>query len=126
MLGLTALAASIAPAPRDGGKQTQSTPTHTAAPSTAAAPEALDWTVPEAGARARVKRVAPGAHVVMTVAGTAPGQAVIPRLGRTSSLTASAPARFDLLAPPAGRYDVLFTPVAGGTAVRVGTLVSTG
>jgi hypothetical protein len=70
-----------------------------------------------------VRRVSPGSQLVVLVDARVPGEVAIPRLGRTASVTATAPARFDLLAPDPGRYDVLFTPTSGEPA-RTGTLVS--
>ena len=126
VLGLTALAASIAPAPRN-----QPDAPGAAAPPPAASttPDALTLAFaappPRHGGPAR--RVTSGRHVVVEVAAVGSGQATIPRLGRTASVTASAPARIDILAPPPGRYDVIFQPPLGaGEPVRVGTLVSRG
>jgi hypothetical protein len=81
------------------------------------------FSAPVAQGRPPRRRASAGAHVVVTVSAAGPGQASIPRLGRTASVTADLPARFDLLAPPAGRYPVLFTS-AQGEPTRVGTLVT--
>jgi hypothetical protein len=120
VLGLTALAASIAPAPHRDEAPLPPAP----APSRAAAADAsITFRAPTAKRRPPRRRVALGSHLTVAVAATRPGQADIPRLGLTASVTASAPAQFDLLVPDAGRYDVLFTPTDGAPA-RVGTLVS--
>jgi hypothetical protein len=120
VLGVTALVISIAPAPR--GEDPPVTPTP--APSRTAVEDAsLTFRAPAAKRGPPRRRVAPGTHLTVSVAATRPGQAEIPRLGLTTAVTVHAPARFDLLAPDGGRYDVLFTPAAGEPA-RVGTLVS--
>jgi hypothetical protein len=40
-----------------------------------------------------------------------------------SSLTPDDPARFDLLTPDSGSYDVQFTPTEGGEPRRLGKIV---
>jgi hypothetical protein len=72
----------------------------------------------------RVRRAREGQHVVVSVGSEAGGVATIPRLGRTASVSPSAPARFDLLAPPPGRYDVMITRSGASEPQRVGTLVT--
>jgi hypothetical protein len=119
-MGLTALAASIAPAPR---RDSPTPPPASPAPPSAVEEASLTFRAPAAkGARAR-RHVEPGTHVLVVVAARRPGQADIPRLGLTGTVTAHAPALFDLVAPDEGRYRVVFTPTAGSPA-RVGTLVS--
>jgi hypothetical protein len=119
VLGLTALVASIAPPPRHEAAAPAPTPdTESASP-----PVTLAWTFPPAGHKPAVRRVTTGAHLVVAVSARAAGQASIPKLGRTIAMTETTPARFDLVAPPAGRYDVLFQP-ALGEAARVGTIVT--
>jgi hypothetical protein len=127
VLGLTALAASIAPAPPVPQEQPVTPPVQPPVPPPAAGARTLAFAspVPRRGPPAR--KVVPGTHVVVEVVSVSPGDVRIPKLGRIRSVTPSAPARFDLLAPPAGRYDVLFQPpLALGPPVRVGTLVSAG
>lgn len=122
VLGLTALAASIAPSSR---KSVPAVTTPAAGPATRPVVDAaLLFPVPVRRARgAPSRRVAPGAHVTVTVVAREPGQAEIPRLGLTEPVTPNAPAEFDLVAGDAGRYDVIFMPT-DGRAARVGTLVS--
>jgi len=120
VMGLTALAASIAPAPR------RDDPPPAPAPSTPPAPveeASIAFRAPASKDRPARRRVEAGAHVTVAVAARRPGQAEIPRLGLTASVTAHAPARFDLVAPDAGRYGVVFTPTAGPRE-RVGMLVT--
>jgi hypothetical protein len=117
VLGLAALAAAVSPtrvekgpalAPPAGGSQTDAVTRELAF---------------GAGAR-RVRRAREGQHVVVSVASEAGGVATIPRLGRTASVGPAAPARFDLLAPAPGRYDVMLELSGAGEPKRVGTLVT--
>jgi hypothetical protein len=120
VLGLTALATAIAPAPKREDAPVPTTPT----PARPAAEDAsFTFRAPTGNRRPPVRRVTPGSHVTLAVAAADAGQVEIPRLGLNASVTANAPARFDLIAPGPGRYDVLFTPTVGD-AGRVGTLVT--
>ena len=62
-----------------------------------------------------------GAHVLIEVAASAPGEAAVPALGLVQPAEPDTPARFDLLAGRPGSYDVTFDPAAGAPA-RVGRL----
>jgi hypothetical protein len=73
---------------------------------------------------APARRARAGEHIVVSVASAQGGLATIPRLGRTGSVAPDAPAHFDLLAPPAGRYDVMIELSGSGEPRRVGTLVT--
>jgi len=121
VLGLTGLAASIAPPPEQGKDEHVEAPP---APSPQAAREQRTLTY-----RAPVRdkpverRERPDARILVEVRARRPGQASIPALGRVENVTDLAPARFELLAPAPGRYDVLFEPTDGAPE-RVGTLVS--
>lgn len=70
-----------------------------------------------------LRRARPGTRVLVEVSVRRPGQVSLPALGRIEYATELDPARFTLLAPPPGRYDVLFEPTDGAPS-RVGTLVS--
>lgn len=122
VLGLTGLAASIAPPPEVGKEKAVAPPP---APSPQAAEDelTLKFTAPAKGGKPLVRRVEPDSRILVEVEARKPGQASLPALGRIDDATEFAPARFQLLAPEPGRYDVLFEPT-GGTPVRVGTLVS--
>jgi hypothetical protein len=126
VLGLTALAAAVSPSRDDGDGESASV-----APAPAVAPaEALPRQMvldtrrrpPRSGTRVLTARV--DEHVVVSVLASRGGLATIPRLGRTGTVSAAAPARFDLLAPAPGRYDVVFEPSLSGEPRRVGTLVT--
>ena len=123
VLGLTAIASSVAPPPRDVERTTTAPPP---ASTTAARPSGeellrVEFAVPRRGP-ADSPPVAPGRHVIVEVTSREPGEVTIPRLGLSSNASAGAAATFDLLAPEPGRYDVLFT-APGRRPARVGTLV---
>ena len=118
VLGLTALAASIAPPPsKDDSPATPPPNTRPVAPATEITLHAPP-TVP-----ARGYRVGRDDHVVVSVVAAEGGQVEIPKLGQVMSVGEDATAEFDLLDLAVGRYDVLFEP-ALGAPVRIGTLVS--
>ena len=118
VLGLTALATAVAPAPH--GSDTA--PVAPPPPRSAAAQVAVTFPAP-AARRPPVRKVSPNASVVVQVASSGGGQATIPKLGRTATAAPDAPAQFYLAGLAPGRYDVLFAPTFGPTA-RVGSLVS--
>ena len=120
VLGLTALAAAVSPSRQD---QTTVLPAPSVSPAEALPREVvLDA---RAGARGpRIVRARVDEHIVLSVLSARGGLAVIPRLGRTASVSPAAPARFDLLAPAAGSYAVVLTPSASLESRRVGTLVT--
>jgi hypothetical protein len=120
VLGLTALAASLAPPP---AQEQASTPPASSAPGTTAEGELrVRFRDPPPHRRPATREVAPGRALDLTVAAKEPGQARIPLLGRVASVTPADPARFNLLTPSDGRYDVHFVPASGGTPRHVGTI----
>ncbi len=122
VLGLTALAASVSPTRDQSG--TVVTP---AVGPRAPAPKAIFRTISFAmrpGHKPLTRTARTGEHLVLSVASAQGGLVTIPRLGRTASVDPSAPAAFDLLAPDAGRYDVLFSASGVDEPQRVGTLVT--
>jgi hypothetical protein len=125
VLGLTALAATIAPSPRDRQDTTPQAqqPAPSTTPIDAGVRElSFQYPLPAKGGPPD-RRVTPDEHVLVVVAVDAAGQVQIPVLGRTVSVTDTSPGQLDLLAPPVGSYDVLFTNTAG-ESTRVGTIVS--
>jgi hypothetical protein len=123
VLGLTALAAGVSPS-RDA--QTTAVPTGPSpAPAGAGArPREVTFDASRAAGRPAVRRASVGDHLLVAVSSREGGLVTIPRLGRTATVTPITPARFDLLAPAAGRYDVLLAASGADEARRVGTLVT--
>src|SRR3954447_4197435 len=117
ILGLAALVAAVSPTRVTTGPALAPP---SAGPRTEPAIRALAFSV---GGK-RVRRAREGEHVVVSVASEAGGLATIPRLGRTASVGPAAPARFDLLAPPPGRYDVLIAVSGTSEPKRIGSLVT--
>ena len=121
VLGLTALAAAVSPSRDSGDDSAQPAP---AAGSADVLPRQLVFEVRSA-TRPQVLRARAGAHVVVVVRAAAGGLVSVPALGRTGTVSPATPARFDLLTPAPGRYDVMFTESGGGSEPRrVGTLLS--
>jgi hypothetical protein len=122
VIGLTALAAAVSPSREDEGEP--ATDRATSTPDLSVLPRELDFSARESG-RPQLRRARAGEHVLLSVASPDGGIVRIPRLGRIASVSSAAPARFDLLAPAAGRYDVLLE-LGGGPSEprRVGTLVT--
>jgi hypothetical protein len=119
VLGLAALAAAVSPS-RDTGPPTPALAPPAGQQGADGATHRLAFAV---GGK-RVRRAREGEHVVVSVASEAGGVATIPRLGRTASVSPTAPAQFDLLAPPPGRYDVMITASGASEPQLVGTLVT--
>ena len=117
VLGLAALAAAVSPS-RVARGPALAPPT----PGGRAEPGIRELAFALGGKR--VRRAREGEHVIVSVASEAGGLATIPRLGRTASAGPAAPAQFDLLAPPPGRYDIMIAPSGSGGPRRVGTLVT--
>jgi hypothetical protein len=119
VLGLTALAAAVSPT-RDTGEA----PAGPAPPPPAArsATRELVFQARASGAPG-VRTARPGEHLAVSVAAADGGLVTIPRLGRTATVAPDAPARFDLLAPAPGRYDLLFAASSIDEPRRVGTIV---
>src|SRR4051812_22101333 len=126
VLGLTALAAAVSPS-RDDSDSGAGTTTAVPAPSVTASealPRQLVLDTRRPRAPAHVLRARVNEHFVVSVLASGGGLATIPRLGRTDSVSAAAPARFDLLGPAPGRYDVMLEPAGSGEPRRVGTILT--
>ena len=122
VLGLSALAASIAPAPRVEDDAPPAAPAPPATGSRGVDEALLRFRAPvPRGDKPPVRRMATRTPVEIRVSSDKPGQVAIPELGRTASVTATVPARFDLLVEEPGRLEVLVTPT-GSEPVRVGIL----
>ena len=115
VLGLTAIASAVSPS-RESALESGPTATSPVSP-----PRAVTF---EVGPRAVERTVRVGERVTVTVRSGDGGYVRIPRLGRSAYATPGAPARFSLLAPAAGRYDVMFEETADVEPTRIGTLVT--
>jgi hypothetical protein len=124
VLGLTALAAAVSPSRDDSGSGSAVVPAPAVSPAEALPRQLILDTRRPARRGGRVLHARPNEHVVVSVLASGGGLATIPVLGRTDSVSAAAPARFDLLAPAAGRYDVMLKPVGADEPHHVGTLVT--
>jgi hypothetical protein len=125
VLGLTALAAAVSPSrdngDGDGGAVVAPAP---AVPPADALPRQIVLDARRSLRRSpKILRARANEHVVVSVIAPRGGLATIPDLGRTATVSA-APARFDLLAPEPGRYDVMFEATGSDEPRRVGTLVT--
>jgi hypothetical protein len=118
VLGLTALATAVAPAPKSQD-EAPATPPSQEAP--VAPPTTVTLSAPAGAPRAWPVRH--DARVVVQVTAGEGGQVEIPKLGQVAAVGPDDTTEFDLLDLGAGRYDVLFEP-ALGTPTRIGTLVS--
>jgi hypothetical protein len=76
-------------------------------------------------ADASSKRVPAGEAATIEVAVPEAGSVEIPKLGLTAPADRVTPARFDVLPPRPGRYELLFTPASGDRARPAGRLVVT-
>ena len=117
VLGLAALAAAVSPTRQSRSPALAPTPPPPGA-------DALPRNLVFGAGGPRVRRAREGEHVVVSVSSEAGGLATIPRLGLTASVSPTAPAQFDLLAPAAGRYDVMIAGSGSTEPRRVGTLVT--
>jgi hypothetical protein len=120
VLGLTALAAAVSPS-RQKGRPIDNAPP--AVPLAVPVSRTVTLAARPSG-RPQARRAHSGEHVVVTVYSPEGGLVTIPRLGRTASVSPAAPARFDLLAPAPGRYDVLFATGGLDEPRRVGSLIT--
>ena len=120
VLGLTALVGSLAPAPSEDEGDDEPAPVE-AAPVPGEAPDARSVTF-AAGKRARTVRVGLGARLSVSVRASEPADAELAGLGLRRTAEPRVPARFDLIARPAGRYTVRLHPFTAESRV-VGSLV---
>ena len=73
-------------------------------------------------AKARTRTIEVNRRAVVTVSAQRPGLAELDGLGLTAATQPLTPARFDVLASRAGRFEVLYTPAGELKARRVGVL----
>ena len=119
VLGLTAVAATIAPPGREAERDER-------AASPPAPPQRLKefrFRYPPAESPPAFP-LAVGRHVILRVDSDRPGEVELVGLGLVQSVDRRDPAVFDLLLERPGRFDAVLTPVRGRRA-RVGRLVVT-
>lgn len=125
VLGFAAVAASLAPPPTEETATDSTTaqplppPPPPDAPPVAGAPEELRFVT--GGERPERRTIEAGERAVVTVAVDDRGQVAIAGLGLVQAAEPGTPARFDVLASRAGRYEVTFRPVEG-EPVRIGII----
>jgi hypothetical protein len=129
VLGLAAIAASISREPEGSGERAEqpATPPTTGPEET---PTVEPGTTSSAGVeltfgaeRPQRRRLEAGQPVTVQVKVDEPGLVEIPELGLNGAADPLTPARFELLVPDPGRYEIDFTPAAGDEASDAGTLV---
>jgi hypothetical protein len=128
VLGLAAIASSIARPP----EREKSDPAQ--APATESAPTAADDRTASAapgtttlqfraGGDTDVRRLAAGDAATVIVDAATAGQAEIPSLGLTQPVSPLTSARFDVLVDDPGRHPIVLRPsAAGGDRTRIGVL----
>jgi hypothetical protein len=125
VLGLAAIAASVSRSPEESPERVEqpSVPPDTA-PSAApgnAPKSALELTFDADDDQRR--RLAVGQAGTVFVEVEEPGLVEIPGLGLSAPAEELTPARFDVLVPEAGRFEITFTPSADDLPGPAGTLV---
>ena len=117
VLGLSALVASIAPAPEDGDEEPPATvvePPPAGAPEPIAPP--LKVSVKDVDAPVPTRRVRVGSGFTLQVSVPEPGDVILEG-GLRQSADSLTPARFDLVAQRPGRHPVVFQPIEGDRRV---------
>lgn len=112
LMGLTALAASVAPPPEPTRRERSASPTPTPTPPPAQPDSAVSGVVsarievaPEGGSLARVRARA-GDTVVLDVSGDAVDAVVVGDLPVIEPIDPSSPAHLEIVAPAPGRYAI--------------------
>jgi hypothetical protein len=121
VLGLAALAASLSASRRHDGASTTPTPPGVGlrAGPARVAPLTIRF---RATSRPHSERLPPGRAATVSVRVPEPGDVELAGLGLSAAAEPLTPARFDVLAPRGGRYDVRFTPARGGETRTIGVL----
>ena len=123
VLGMAALAASLSRPREEREQPADTTPTTADSPTLApapgsGAPEALVFDA----AREQRRTLELGVAATVEVSVEEPGQVDIPLLGLSGSAEPLTPARFEVLPPDEGDYELVFTPASGDEARPAGTL----
>jgi hypothetical protein len=125
VLGLAAIVTSIT-RPGDDRQERQPpppAPAQEAAPKRDSANAEVKQLRFEATGKPRAQRLALGRPAVVIVEADQPGQVDVEGLGLTAPTAPETPARFDVLADEAGRYELRFTPAGRDESELAGTLV---
>jgi len=127
VLGVAALVASLSPPIEERrGDTTPSKPPPAAPPTATASPApAVSHPIEFDVAENESQRVQTGQAATVLVAVEEPGSVDIPDLGLTAPANPHTPARFEIVAPSPGRYDLLFSPAGGSESEAAGKLVVT-
>jgi hypothetical protein len=130
VLGLAALAASVSRPPEESADRaerpspppasTEESPT--ISPGSESPPGTTVDVVFDA-AREQRRRVDAGQPAAVLVEVEEPGMAEIPDLGVSSPADPLTPARFEVLVPEPGRFEITFLPAGADTPEGAGTLV---
>ena len=110
VLGVVALVEALAPVPRERSatEAPRAIPPHQVANPA----RTIRFAYPP-GRRLVTTRVPTGAHLLIQVRASAPGQATLPGFGLVQPAEPATPASFDVLATRPGSYEVRFHPVTG-------------
>lgn len=132
MLGLAAIAGSVANPPDEGEQATTAPEGQPAEPSAEPAPPAPDPGADaleeravrfSAGGSARTREVGQGQPATVLVEVESPGEVSIPSLGLIETAEPLTPARFDVFATEPGTHEIAFKPARpGAERSTVGTL----
>ncbi len=127
VLGVAALVASLSPPLEERQGDTTPSKPPPAAPPTATATPAPGVAQPIEfdAAENMSRRVPTGQAATVLVAVEEPGSVDIPDLGLTAPANPHTPARFEIVAPGPGRYDLLFSPAGDSEPEAAGKLVVT-
>jgi hypothetical protein len=121
VLGLAAIAASVARPPEERRREATA-PSPTVAPGS---PSAHATTISFDETRNQVRRLAGGRPATVLLEVNEPGLAEIPSLGLSAPADPYTPARFEVLVRKPGRFPIAFKPAAGDEARESGLLVVT-
>jgi hypothetical protein len=125
VLGVAALVASLSPPLEERrGDTTPSKPPPAAPPTATASPTpAVSHPIEFDAAENESQRVRTGQAATVLVAVEEAGSVDIPDLGLTAPANPHTPARFEIVAPGPGRYDLFFSPAGGSGSEAAGKLV---
>jgi hypothetical protein len=117
VLGLVAVVTSVTPPPaeRDDDDPAPSIRAPSAGAPSPVAERTIRLRTPRSRSRVPVRRVRTGTRLTVIVRVRKASEVEIEGMGLLQSAEPLSPARFDLLATPAGGHDVVVHPVSGGS-----------